>query len=106
MAYRVSWRSYDFQVFEHEHRWEIENKGGIYIFAGMNDQAGLWQAYYVGETGDLAHRIPRHEQWEEAKKLGATHVHVFFEEHGTSRLIIRNELVRSLRPTVNQYTYT
>jgi len=62
----------EFGIYNKETQW---NKvAGLYIFAEPLGN-GRWRALYVGQTDDFSSRIPNHEQWDAALRLGATHVH-------------------------------
>ena len=71
---------------------------GVYIFAAPVDK--LWRALYVGETTSFADRIPGHERWPQAQRMGATHVHVRAEPF--RRREIEEELIRAHTPPLNQ----
>lgn len=72
---------------------------GVYVFAARRGRSG-WRALYVGETASLADRIPGHERWAEARRMGATHVHAraeFFRRREVER-----ELIRAHDPPLNR----
>lgn len=73
---------------------------GLYIFAGRNS-ANLWVALYVGQTDSFALRIPTHERWTEAARLGATHVHAMAESQAAMRDTIEAELIGAYQPRLN-----
>ena len=51
----------------------IKAEGGNYNFVKQLTN-GKWTPLYFGESGDLQGRIPGHEVWAAAVRLGATHV--------------------------------
>ena len=94
----VTWLSYSFQVCNYS---RISNmRGGIYIFAGL-DRQRQWIPYYIGQADNLAARISGHENWDKARSLGATHVHLM----GVRKLILRDkierELIAAYQPALN-----
>lgn len=91
------WCGYPFEVHPHEADWN--EVPGLYVFARL--QIGQWQALYVGQTDNLRKRLPTHERWPGAKRLGATHVHVRVERNGNRRLAIEADLIQGLQPPMN-----
>lgn len=92
-----AWSGYEFQVHRPDVSWN--QVAGVYVFAAPLGR-GRWKALYVGETGSLANRIPDHERWPEARRLGATHVHVRAESLRRSE--IERELIRAYQPPLNR----
>jgi len=69
----VTWlKKYELEVCNAEGNWR--DVGGIYIFTGLNAQ-NLWRPFYIGQANSFRDRIPNHENWSAAVRLGATHVH-------------------------------
>jgi hypothetical protein len=99
MSNIIKWLSYQFYVHDFEALWK--DLGGIYIFAGVNNQH-QWVALYIGKTDSFHTRIPSHEQWSLAVRLGATHVHAMVVEDGAQRATIEGELIRVYQPQLNQ----
>ena len=96
MAHRTcSWSGYEFQIHRPDASWNPV--AGVYIFAKRVGR--LWEALYVGETNSFADRIPGHEQWPQAQRMGATHVHVRAERF--RRREIEEELIRAHTPPLN-----
>lgn len=91
------WSNYEFNVYHHGGEWN--NVGGIYIFAGLNQQ--YWTPYYIGQCGSFLDRIPSHEQWDMAQFLGASHVHAMVVPLEVDRLVIERELIRFFQPALN-----
>lgn len=78
--------------------------GGLYVFAQrVRDHRGTcsWQALYVGQTGSFDSRLPNHENWPEAAKLGASHVHLCPEENESCRLWLEKEMIEKHDPPLN-----
>jgi hypothetical protein len=100
MSGTVNWSSYEFEVAHPTADWR--NVGGVYIFSGLNRQ-GLWVATYIGETESFRDRVPGHERWAEAARLGATHVHARVVQQAATRERIEEELVRAYRPPLNSH---
>jgi len=100
MSDTVKWSSYDFYVLPKESAWHAV--GGVYIFTGKNAQ-GLWYPLYIGQAESLAARIPTHERWQEAARLGATHVHAMVVQQEANRDTIERELIAAYQPTLNEH---
>jgi excinuclease UvrABC nuclease subunit len=100
MANRVKWITHECEVNQHDANWyEVP---GIYIFAGVN-QAQEWYPLYVGQAKSLAARIPSHEVWPEAQRLGATHVHAMVARDEDLRCSIEEQLIRAFQPRLNTH---
>ena len=98
MATKVNWGGYEFTVYSPSTSWnEI---GGIYIFAGKNSE-GNWVAKYIGKAQSFADRLPGHERWDEAVKLGATHIHARTVSTEVDRDKIEGELIKKYQPPLN-----
>lgn len=95
----VNWLTYCFTVYSTETTWN--NIGGLYIFCGLNSQ-NRWVPYYIGQTDSFQNRLPSHDRWEEARRLGATHVHAMVERQEANRLAIEKELIQAFQPKLNQ----
>ena len=95
---KIKWLNYEFTVLEHGDQWN--EVGGIYIFCGVNPQ-NQWVAKYIGQADSFRTRIPQHEQWSPAKRLGATHVHAMVVEAAARRLLVERELIQRCQPPLN-----
>lgn len=95
----VNWGGYDFEVCPQSGLWR--SAAGLYIFTGISN--GYWRALYIGQTDDFSTRIPDHERWGEAVRLGATHVHARIEANALQRLAIERQLIRTYQPTLNDH---
>ena len=73
---------------------------GLYIFAYHTDQTH-WRALYVGQTDDFSSRIPSHDRWDEAVRLGATHIHALVVSQVANRDKWEKMLVQNLQPRMN-----
>lgn len=96
---QVSWGGYHFEVCRQNGLWRTA--AGLYIFSGFT--YGAWRALYIGQTDDFSTRIPEHERWGEAVRLGATHVHARLESNALQRLAIERQLIRSYQPPLNDH---
>ena len=94
----VKWLDYEFRVYGPDTDWYAVP--GLYIFAGLNS-AGGWLALYIGSTESLAERLPAHPRWQEAVRLGATHIHARVEQHKETRLALEQELIQACQPRLN-----
>ena len=74
---------------------------GNYIFARQIEDA--WLALYVGETSNLADRIPDHEKWICARLNGVTHIHAHVNTNQTTRRIEELDLIRATNPPCNDF---
>ena len=78
---------------------DIPDMPGIYIIAKKND-AGGWDALYIGESGAVRDRLVSHERATEWS--GATHIHVRSDWAGEgplSRLGIEADLQKKHTPS-------
>ena len=98
MSDTVKWLSYEFAVYPPDTKWN--DVAGVYIFCGLNAQ-NQWQAVYIGQTDSFATRIPSHEQWTAAARLGATHVHALTISEAATRDAVERELIQAYQPPLN-----
>jgi excinuclease UvrABC nuclease subunit len=94
----VNWSGHLFEVCNKNSNWS--NVPGIYIFTGLN-AAGKWRPFYIGQAQSLSDRIPNHEQWAAAVRLGATHVHAKVVQQAATRDSIEKELIQAYQPALN-----
>jgi len=73
---------------------------GLYIFAHLIDSTH-WRAFYVGQTDNFKSRIPNHERWSSALRLGATHVHALAVPLAANRDTWEKRLIAFLQPVLN-----
>lgn len=106
MADTANWLGYEFEVHDaYDVSYDWNAVGGLYVFAGKGRFPGGalgWKALYVGQTQDFSDRLPNHEKWRAAEKLGATHIHAMVEESAVRRLEIEEILVGFYEPPLNK----
>ena len=73
--------------------------GGNYIFA--RQQSNGWYLLYVGQCDSFRKRMPTHERWAEAVRLGATHVLAHVNQNDSLRLLEERDLIRRYAPELN-----
>ena len=98
----VNWGGYPFMVYSYETDWN--EVAGLYVFSGFrltSEFQQRWISYYIGSTESFRKRLPNHERWPEAKRLGATHAHARVEQDETKRLELEELLIRTFRPPLN-----
>lgn len=95
---KVSWLTHEFSVHQHGANWS--NAAGIYIFCGLNQQ-NQWAPLYIGQAASFLDRLPSHEQWNPARKLGATHVHAMAVSQQSQRDSIEKQLIQAFQPRLN-----
>jgi excinuclease UvrABC nuclease subunit len=98
MSNVVKWLSHEFNIHEHGVNWN--NVSGIYIFSGHN-HLKQWVPLYIGQAESFSNRIPSHEQWSPARKLGATHVHAMAVSNQSQRDEIEKQLIKAYQPRLN-----
>lgn len=99
MSDKVTWSSYEFQVFSPDNTtWN--DVGGIYIFAAINAE-NRWVALYVGQAKAFSERLPNHERWQEARRLGATHIHAMVVSKQADRDSVEAYLIQICQPRLN-----
>jgi hypothetical protein len=86
------------QIYDFNATWY--KVAGLYIFAYPTDQTH-WHALYVGQTDDFSSRIPSHERWNEAVRLGATHIHAVVVPQAATRDKLEKILIQTLQPPMN-----
>lgn len=75
---------------------------GNYIFA-KKTSLGKWTPVYIGETDNLAERLPNHEKLPCVKKNGGTHIHVHTTSGGTdARRAEEADLLANFNPPCNK----
>jgi excinuclease UvrABC nuclease subunit len=85
-------------VYNADTNWH--DVAGIYIFAGIS-QNGRWTAFYIGQAKSFQNRLPNHELWEAAVRMGATHVHAMVVPLAANRDTIEAELIGKCQPPLN-----
>ena len=74
---------------------------GVYIFCFVDPQRNVWKPVYVGQADSIRDRLANHDRWDEARRLGATHIHAKAVSHEGSRLLIERELIQRFQPELN-----
>ena len=92
------WLDQQFTVYTKAANWS--EASGVYLFAGLN-LSNQWTAYYVGQADSFRTRLATHERWDEAVRLGATHVHAKTVPLAADRDRIEQELIRAFHPPLN-----
>ena len=100
----VVWCGYEFQSYiAKDTLWK--DLPGIYIFAGVSEEGRWSRAKYIGQTTSFEQRLGQgntnHECWQEAIKLGATHVHARLVENELARISIESNLIDVYKPPLN-----
>lgn len=98
MSNKVTWLTHEFSVNQYGANWI--DTGGLYIFAGVTPQ-NQWKAYYIGKAESFQNRIPSHERWQEAVRLGATHVHARAVSPEATRVQVEAQLIQAYQPPLN-----
>ena len=70
------------------------------MFASLG-QNQKWNIYYVGQCDSFESRLPNHERWEEAQRLGATHVLAVVLSLKGSRDSLEQSSIADLQPPLN-----
>jgi hypothetical protein len=73
----------------------------VYAFARPGPGGRGWTPLFVSRTANLAKRLTRHEVWEDAQRMGATHVLVHQRGARDAREAVEADLLASLRPVLN-----
>jgi hypothetical protein len=71
----------------------------VYAFAKPNGRQ--WIPVFISRTANMAARMDRHPQWQEARRLGATHVLVHRRGERDAREEVEADLLAALRPVMN-----
>jgi hypothetical protein len=95
----ASGREYFYTPYPWGTRWHADPAN--YAF-GWQDDAGLWQIAYIGETANLRSRMATHGQWKAAAKRGCTHVLVNLNAGGmAARRAEEQDLILKYQPVLN-----
>lgn len=95
---KITWLTHEFQINLHNANWRAV--AGLYIFAAKNSE-GKWFPLYIGQAESLAARLPTHERWQEALRLGATHVHARVVLEEAARCEVERQLIQAYQPRLN-----
>ena len=100
MSNTVTWLNHAFGVYQKPSTWGTA--AGVYIFCGITPQ-NQWRPYYIGQADQFSDRLPSHERWAEAVRLGATHVHAMVVQQAAMRDTIEQQLISAYQPTLNAH---
>lgn len=77
----------------------------VYAFARPGSGAGYgcrnWTPVFMSRTASLSVRMAGHERWDEARRLGATHVMILAFQERSEREAAEHDLVAAMRPVMN-----
>lgn len=90
------------------HRFSLHRPNGkfparaaVYAFVRPVQGAAAWAPVFLSRTANLSARMERHERWEEARRLGATHILVHQREERDVREFVEADLLATLKPVLN-----
>jgi len=95
----VSGRLHRFSVHRPHEAFEAEP--GVYCFARPGPSGRGWTPLFLSRTGNLSKRLAGHEQWEDAQRLGATHILIHDADERDVREYVESDLAQALRPVMN-----
>ena len=96
----ATWLGYEFTVYNRfGTTWN--NVAGIYIFTAI--VGSQWKAYYIGQCDSFQNRFRTHERWDEAARLGATHVHARVVPLAANRDALESSLIQACQPPLNTH---
>lgn len=106
MSNWIDWKARSGATYRY---WFLDNPTAEGILAVAGNYAfvrqltdGKWQPVYFGEAVDLSRRIPGHERWEEARRLGATRVMAHTTQGGVdARCAEERDLIALWNPQLN-----
>lgn len=73
----------------------------VYCFARPGPGGRGWTPLFLSRTGNLSKRLAAHEQWPEAKLLGATHILIHQHDERDAREYVEADLAQAVRPVMN-----
>ncbi|MGE3302938.1 MAG: hypothetical protein AB7M12_07465 [Hyphomonadaceae bacterium] len=74
----------------------------VYAFARPGVGGRGWVPLFLSRTANLAQRMASHEIWDEALRLGATHVLIHQSQARDAREAVEADLLAVLRPVLNE----
>ena len=89
--------SIEFQVCRIDSDWH--DVPGLYIFCHSDTR--FWYSLYIGQAKSFRDRFSSHERWDEAAKLGATHVHAALVREASRRDELERVLIQLHNPKMN-----
>ena len=93
----VSGRLHRFAAFSPE--VALPASPAVYAFARRGQ--GGWTTVFLSRTANLAQRMARHEMWDEARRMGATHILIHQRHERDAREAVEADLLAALRPALN-----
>jgi excinuclease UvrABC nuclease subunit len=96
---KVTWLTHEFTVYPWNTTWNVV--GGVYIFSYLLENK--WRAVYIGIADSFLNRLSNHDRDQEAKRLGATHVHAMVVQQEATRLLIEKQLIAACQPPLNTH---
>lgn len=88
----------EFTIYGSNTTWN--SVAGLYVFTYRTGQTD-WYALYVGQAKDFSSRFASHELWNEAVRLGATHIHALVVPLAANRDKWEKMLIQHLQPPMN-----
>jgi len=80
---------------------EFQAVPATYIYARQTE-SGTWEPLYIAQTRALSQRLEGHVSVEDARKQGATHIHVHLSNAGqAARCSEEHDLVNQWHPVCN-----
>ncbi|MEJ0024111.1 MAG: hypothetical protein WDN76_12360 [Alphaproteobacteria bacterium] len=73
----------------------------VYAFARRGAGGSGWITLFLSRTANLSQRMARHELWDEARRLGATHILIHQRHERDAREAVEADLLAALRPLLN-----
>ena len=99
VATGASGTKYTYNAYKHPTTWN--DVPANYMFASPR-VGGKWTVYYIGQCDSCQCRLAAHERWEEARKLGATHILAHTNRGGEeARKREERDLILSHDPPLN-----
>jgi hypothetical protein len=81
---------------------ELDDRGGVYIFARPDAAGPGWKAICIGEAESFARELPAHPKRQCARNHAATHVHVLPQADQQRRHAAVRDLIARWHPACNQ----
>lgn len=77
------------------------DKPGLYMFCRPGGVILPWTPLYIGKADNLKDRLCGHERWDEAAKLGASHVLAVGVALASNRTRFEDALIKHFNPKLN-----
>lgn len=92
--------THEFTAYNQHTNWN--DVAGVYVFAVLG-QNNTYTPLYVGLCDSFRTRIPQHERWVEAVRLGATTVLALVVPVAATRQALEREMIATLQPQMNTH---